>query len=127
VVAAEVLERVEAYRITEIPRQPDAGHAQAPADQRNDSGRAQRAAALAAAYHAGTSAGDHGALTFGWVRHQAGGPVQFLAAGAGLVGGGKDDVFPDRARRSQGAAVAGRRRGRADVGTARVARRRRDQ
>ena len=92
-VAAEVLERVEAYRITEIPRQPDAGHAQAPADQRNDSGRAQRAAALAAAYHAGTSAGDHGALTFGWVRHQAGGPVQFLAAGAGLVGGGKDDVF----------------------------------
>ena len=97
-VAAEVLERVEAFRIIEIPRQPDAGHAQPPAHQQEDPGRAQRVAALAAAYHAGTGSRDHGALTFGWVRHQVGGPVQFLAAGAGLVGaglvgGGKDDVF----------------------------------
>jgi uncharacterized protein len=92
VVAAEVLEGLEAYRIIEIPRQGD-GHAQPPAHHREDPGRAQRIAALTAAYHAGTGAGDHGALTFGWVRLRAGGPVQFLAAGTGLVGGGKDDVF----------------------------------
>jgi DNA helicase HerA-like ATPase len=93
VVAAEVLERLEAYRITEIPRRLGVGQAQAPAPQQDDPGRAQRAAALAAAYHAGAGTGDHGALAFGWVRHHAGGPVQFLAAGAGLVGGGKHDVF----------------------------------
>ena len=92
-VAAQVLERLAAYRITEIPRRLDAGHAQEPARQQDDPGRAQRTAALAAAYHAGTGSRDHGALTFGWVRHHVGGPVQFLAAGAGLVGGGKGDVF----------------------------------
>jgi uncharacterized protein len=94
--ASEVLGRLAAYRITEIPRRPDAEHAQAPAHQPGDPGRAQRAAALIAAYHAGTgSQGDgQGALAFGWVRHEAGGPVQFLAAGQGLVGsGGKDAVF----------------------------------
>jgi uncharacterized protein len=93
VVAAKVLEWLEAYRIIEIPRQPDPGHAQPPAHQQEDPGRAQRVAALAAAYHAGAGTRSHGALAFGWVRHHAGGPVQFLAAGAGLVGGGKDDVF----------------------------------
>ncbi|MGH3254094.1 MAG: ATP-binding protein [Streptosporangiaceae bacterium] len=110
-VAAEVLERLEAYRITEIPRRLDVGDAQAPAHQPDDPGRAQRAAALAAAYHAGAGTGDRAALAFGWVRHHAGGPVQFLAAGAGLVGGGNDDVFLTvpagaRARRLPAGAVA---------------------
>jgi DNA helicase HerA-like ATPase len=91
VVAAAVLEGLEAYRIIEIPRPPDAGDAQAPAHRQDDRGRAQRVAALAAAYHAGAGTGDHSALAFGWVRHHVGGPVQFLAAGAGLVGGGQDD------------------------------------
>ena len=92
--ASQVLERLEAYRITEIPRRPDTD--QAPARQPDDPGRAQRAAALAAAYHAGAGTKDDGAgaLAIGWLRHDAGGQVQFLAAGAGLVGcGGKDDVF----------------------------------
>ncbi len=92
--ASQVLERLETYRITEIPRRADAGHAQAPGHLR-DPGRSQRAAALIAAYHAGAGAGDDGtgALAFGWVRHHAGGPVQFLAAGACLAVSGKDDVF----------------------------------
>jgi uncharacterized protein len=95
VLASAVLEQLEAYRITEIPRRPDADHAQVPDHQRDDPGRPQRAAALVAAYHAGAGSVDDGkgALAFGWVRHHAGGPVQFLAAGAGLVGSGKEDVF----------------------------------
>ena len=92
--ASQVLERLAAYRITEIPRRPDAD--QAPAREPDDPGRAQRAAALAAAYHAGACLRDDGAgaLAVGWLRHDEGGPVQFLAAGAGLVGcGGNDGVF----------------------------------
>ncbi len=94
-VASEVLDSLEAYRITEIPRRSDADGAQVPAHHQDDPGRPQRAAALVAAYHGGTGSADDrtGALAFGWVRHHAGGPVQFLAAGAGLLGGGKDDVF----------------------------------
>jgi uncharacterized protein len=93
--ASAILERLAAYRITEIPRRPDADHAQAPDREPDDPGRTQRGAALVAAYHAGAGTEDGaGALAFGWVRHDTGGPVQFLAAGAGLVGsGGKDDVF----------------------------------
>ena len=47
------LSELDAYRITEIPRRPDAGTAQRPADQPDDPGRTQRIAALVAAYHAG--------------------------------------------------------------------------
>jgi DNA helicase HerA-like ATPase len=45
---------------------------------------------LVAAYHAGaeTKNGSTGALAIGWIRHSAGGPIQFLVAGAGLVGSG---------------------------------------
>jgi uncharacterized protein len=95
VVASEVLDSLEAYRITEIPRRPDADGTQVPAHHQDDPGRPQRAAALVAAYHAGSGSADDGsgALAVGWVRHHTGGPVQFLAAGAGLLGGGKDDVF----------------------------------
>jgi DNA helicase HerA-like ATPase len=86
-----VLIELDAYRITEIPR-PDAGEADAPRDQPPDPGRAQRLAALIAAYHAGAGAKSNGpgALALGWVRHRAGGPVQFLAAGPGLVGSQDD-------------------------------------
>jgi DNA helicase HerA-like ATPase len=90
------LDELDAYRVTEIPRRPDAGTAEAPQDQPNDPGRTQRVAALVAAYHAGAEAkdGSAGALAIGWIRHSAGGPVQFLVAGAGLVGSGADrEVF----------------------------------
>jgi uncharacterized protein len=82
------LTELHAYQITEIPRRPDAGEAEAPRDQPGDPGRTQRLAALVAAYHAGAGAtgSGQGALALGWVRHGADGPVQFLAAGPGLVG-----------------------------------------
>ena len=82
------LTELVAYRITEIPRRPDADDIEAPRDQSGDPGRTQRLAALIAAYHAGVGAESdgHPALAIGWVRHSAGGPVQFLVAGSGLVG-----------------------------------------
>ena len=101
------LTALDAYRITEIPRRPGPGETGASAGLPNDPGRAQRLAALIAAYHAGVGAKDSGAkdsgakdndvkddgsgaLALGWVRHRAGGPVQFLAAGPGLVGSQDD-------------------------------------
>ncbi len=85
------LNDLDAYRVTEIPRRPDTGTA--PPDRPNDPGRTQRVAALVAAYHAGagSGAGHAGAVAIGWIRHDAGGPVHFLAAGAALVGSGADD------------------------------------
>src|SRR5271166_4379040 len=81
------LNELDAYRITEIPRRPDAGTAQRQSDQPNDPGRTQRIAALVAAYHVGAgSSHNAGALAIGWIRHSADNPVQFLAAGAALVG-----------------------------------------
>jgi len=76
---------LDAYRITEIPRRPNSETQSAPHADR-DPGRAQRIAALVAAYHSG------GTLAYGWMRLQAGGPVQILAAGAALAGstGGGD-------------------------------------
>ena len=84
------LRELDAYRVTEIPRRPDAGTSEAPQERSKDSGRTQRFAALVAAYHAGaeTKNGDAGALAIGWLRHRAGGPIQFLVAGSGLVGSG---------------------------------------
>src|SRR6201996_789620 len=64
-----------AYQITEIPRRD-----QDEAGRERDPGRAQRMAALVAAYHAGE------AVAFGWLREQAGGAVRVLAAGSGLAG-----------------------------------------
>ena len=80
------LDGLDAYRITEIPRRPDTEQTAAPPDRPGDAGRTQRLAALVAAYHAGAGVQGSGALALGWVRHEAGGPVQFLAAGRGLVG-----------------------------------------
>jgi DNA helicase HerA-like ATPase len=88
--AWQALDGLGAYRITEIPR-PAA--AVTPRDRSYDAGRPQRIAALAAAYHAWAASGEPGepgALAFGWVRHSAGGPVQVLVAGAGLVGSETD-------------------------------------
>jgi DNA helicase HerA-like ATPase len=75
-----------AYRIVELPRladphAPDAGR---PAGA--DPGRAQRASALAAAYHAGVAGPGDGTIAFGWLRAVAGGPVRLIAAGRALVG-----------------------------------------
>jgi DNA helicase HerA-like ATPase len=86
------LEGLDAYRITEIPRHPEAGETETSQGQPSDPGRMQRLAALIAAYHAGagSKAGGTGALAIGWVRHSTGGPVQLLAAGPGLVGSGGD-------------------------------------
>ena len=93
--AWQELDGLDAYRITEIPRRPEAGETQAPRDQQADPGRTQRLAALIAAYHAGAGSKSDGtgALAMGWVRHRAGGPVQLLAAGPGLVGGGNGELF----------------------------------
>jgi uncharacterized protein len=81
------LTELDAYRITELPRRPDAGESEVPRDQPGDLGRTQRLAALIAAYHAGVKGNGQGALALGWVRPGADGPIQFLAAGPGLVGG----------------------------------------
>src|SRR5208283_1151049 len=86
--AWNALNELDAYRVTEIPRRSDAEAAQPARDRPNDAGRTQRLAALIAAYHAATEAKGNGsaALAIGWIRHRAGGPVQVLMAGAGLVG-----------------------------------------
>ena len=86
--AWHALNELDAYRITEIPRRSDADAVQPTQDQVNDAGRTQRLAALIAAYHAGAEVKGNGssALAIGWIRHSAGGPVQVLVAGAGLVG-----------------------------------------
>jgi DNA helicase HerA-like ATPase len=85
-----------AYRITEIPRRDAQREAAAAGDA--DPGRPQRAAALAAAYHAGLAAmaatpgatatpgASRGALAFGWIRSAPAGPVRIVTAGDGLVG-----------------------------------------
>jgi uncharacterized protein len=94
--AWQELNGLDAYRITEIPRRPDAGETESSRDRPNDPGRVQRLAALVAAYHAGVAgqASGTGALAIGWVRHTASGPVQFLAAGRGLAGSDQNrEVF----------------------------------
>ena len=82
------LNEIDAYRITEIPRRPDAGTTQPHQGQPVDPSRTQRIAALVAAYHAGAEAKSNntGALAIGWIRHDDGGEIQFLTAGAALVG-----------------------------------------
>jgi DNA helicase HerA-like ATPase len=71
----------QAYTVTEIPRRPER-----PDQAGGDSDRWHRVTALAAAYHAGLAA-EQGTVTFGWVRTEAGGPVQVVVAGDALVGG----------------------------------------
>jgi uncharacterized protein len=90
------LNEIDAYLVTEIPRRPDAETAQARQGQPGDPSRTQRVAALVAAYHAGAGTGagagagtennNANALAIGWIRHDAGGEIQFVTAGAALVG-----------------------------------------
>ena len=76
-----------ACRVTQIPRRPGGPAPGSRAGSDLDSGRPQRAAALASAYHAGVSRhADAGPVALGWVRAVAGGPVEILLAGSALRG-----------------------------------------
>ena len=77
------------YRVREIPRPPDAPAG--PPREPGDAARAQRAAALVAAYHGETAAGARRPVGLGWVRCRPGGPVQVVTAGDALVGGAAGD------------------------------------
>ena len=81
------------YQVREIPRPPD--EPTGPAREPGDRGRAQRAAALAAAYHAETAAAAGQPVGLGWVRCRQGGPVQVIVLGSALTGGntGDDEVL----------------------------------
>jgi len=102
--AFALLARASAYRVTEISRRPD------PEDQRAaDNGRAQRAAALTAAYHAGITGSAGGIVAFGWVRTAAGGPVRVVTAGdalAGSAGAGAGEVLLSLPGGARGTALA---------------------
>ena len=107
--AWEILNGLEAYRITQIPRRPSSVRQPA-----GDPGRAQRVAALAAAYQAGADqAAGAEAVVIGWLRPGDDDPVQLLAAGAGLVGSRREReallTLPGgaRARPLPGGALAG--------------------
>ena len=84
--------RLRAYRVTELPRHTDPHSGGSREREAADPGRAQRTAALTAAYHAGIagSAGQSGAasglVAFGWVRTAPGQPVRLLVAGDALTG-----------------------------------------
>jgi len=88
--------RLGGYRVTEMPRRADE-HSASDGRERTvpDPGRAQRTAALMAAYHAGLAgaaevAGQVGAangmVAFGWVRTAPGHPVRVIVAGDALTG-----------------------------------------
>ena len=98
------LSDLDACRVTQIPRRPQdaAADPARPADR--DTGRPQRAAALASAYHAGISRqADAGPVAVGWVRVASGGPVDVLLAGSALRGSP-----PARARPRNLAGLTGR-------------------
>ena len=84
--AWQTIRELDAYWISEIPRQPEAAADRPAADAPGDTGRTQRLAALVAAYHGGSDGTGSGTLAIGWMRQRADGPVRLLAAGAGLVG-----------------------------------------
>ncbi len=71
-----LLAGLDAFRVYELPREPD------PASTGVDAAaRHRRLAALVSAYHAGADA-----VALGWRRVSAGGPVDVLAGGASLAG-----------------------------------------
>ncbi|HET6187037.1 MAG TPA: ATP-binding protein [Trebonia sp.] len=78
------------YVVGEIPRREDANLDAGRTRQAAESGRAQRIAALVAAYHAGTAGVAARPVAFGWVRAVAGGPVRVIVAGDALVGSADD-------------------------------------
>ena len=76
------------YVVREIPRRDDGNPEAGRPREGSDSGRAQRVAALVAAYHSGVATeGGACPIAFGWVRGAAGGPVRVIAVGDALVGG----------------------------------------
>ncbi|MFI5066743.1 MAG: ATP-binding protein, partial [Streptosporangiales bacterium] len=94
------LAALDAYRVLQIPRQPDEGSPTfSRAASGPDDGRAARSAVLTSAYHAaisgaagaGTTAAagttaPAGTIAAGWVRTAPGSPVHVLVAGATLRG-----------------------------------------
>jgi uncharacterized protein len=81
------LSDLDACRVTRIPRRPQDATADPARPADRDTGRPQRAAALASAYHAGISRPtDGGPVAVGWVRVAFGGPVDVLLAGSALRG-----------------------------------------
>jgi uncharacterized protein len=97
-----------AYRIVEMPRLADPHTRDAGPRDGGDPGRAQRVAALVAAYHAGIADSGDGTVAFGWVRTAAGGPIHVIAAGRALVGSADPDrADPDRADPDRADADAG--------------------
>ena len=85
------LHGLKAFVVREIPRRDDAHSEAGPARDVPDPGRAQRLAALAAAYHAGIAGDAASPVAFGWVRAAPGGPVRVIACGDALVGGASAD------------------------------------
>ena len=86
---AGLLDGLPGYLVGEIPRRAEPPPDQ-PAGRLADPGRGQRAAALTAAYHAGTAdttGRAAGRVALGWVRTATGGPVRVIAAGDTLAGG----------------------------------------
>ena len=85
------LHGLTAYLVREIPRRDDAHSDAGPSRDVPDPGRAQRRAALVAAYHAGIAGGAASSVAFGWVRAAPGGPVRVIACGDALVGSASAD------------------------------------
>ena len=81
------LSDLDACRVTRIPRRTQDGAADPARPADRDTGRPQRAAALASAYHAGISRPTDGSpVAVGWVRVASGGPLDVLLAGSALRG-----------------------------------------
>jgi DNA helicase HerA-like ATPase len=78
-----------AYRISELPRPENRAPDGAGRITEGGDGRRQRAAALAAAFHAGLASPAGGTVAFGWVRTATGGPVSVIVAGQALAGGAR--------------------------------------
>jgi DNA helicase HerA-like ATPase len=84
------LQGLTGYVVGEIPRRDDENLDPGRARQVVESGRAQRIAALMAAYHAATACPAARPVAFGWVRAAAGGPVRVVVAGDALIGSADD-------------------------------------
>ena len=70
-VSMDIPPECPAYRIVELPRLADPHARDGERREAADPGRAQRVAALTAAYHAGIAGSGDGTVAFGWVRAAA--------------------------------------------------------
>ena len=90
------LKGLTGYVVGEIPRREDAPLEGGQERRAPHSGRAERLAALVAAYHSGIAGDRPCPIAFGWVRASSGGPVRVVAGGEALAGGvdeKADEVF----------------------------------